>query len=92
MRTSRFVVRKRRGVAQAIMTWLLTIIIIAAVYIPLNFAVQMYQNIQVQLWPTGIFDPNTLVFVNSYWLFFPVIVFFTGIGYVYLRAQRQGPE
>ena len=91
MRT-RTAFRRRRGVAQAIAVFLLTIVLVAAIYIPLNFAVQEYGVIQQQQWPTNVYDPDSLSFVVSYWTWLPPLIFFVGIAYVYLKAQIRGPE
>jgi len=81
---------KRRAVAQAVIVFLLMIILVGGLYIPLNMAFQSYQSIQVQLWSNNVFDADSLTFVNEYWITFPVFVFFISIGYLYLKAQKRG--
>jgi len=83
--------KQRKGVAQAIMVFLLLIILTAAIYIPLNFAVQSYESIQQSLWPasSGVFDTDALLFVEQYWLWLPAILFFIFISYVYLKAEKR---
>lgn len=81
---------KRHGIAQAILVFLLVIILVGALYIPMNYAFQNYQLIQGQLWSNNVFDADSLQFVNLYWEFFPVFVFFVSFGYLFLKAQRRG--
>jgi hypothetical protein len=80
--------RKRRGVAQAIATYMLMLILFAGLYIPLNYAVSQYNSLVNTNILAG-YDPSTLQFVNSYWTWLPAIIFFVGIGYVYMKAQQR---
>jgi ABC-type Fe3+ transport system permease subunit len=83
------ILKKRYGVAQAILVFLLGIIILALLYIPLNYGVQQFQYLQSSIWNNGIFDPDTLVFISTYWTWFPIFSFFILIMYVFMKAQKR---
>ena len=90
MKMRQMVFKRRPAVAQAIGVFILMLVIVASVYIPMNLAITQYEGLTTGANPvlTG-YDPSTLAFVQSYWIWLPAFIFFVGIAYVYMKAQRQ---
>jgi hypothetical protein len=82
-------ITKRRGVAQAIVVFLLVLILAGALYIPLNYSITTFNSLQTSGILTG-YDANSLSFVQTYWTWLPIILLFATIPFVYLRAQKRG--
>jgi cbb3-type cytochrome oxidase subunit 3 len=79
---------KKRGVAQAIIVFILILVLVGAIFIPLNLAVSQFNQLQ----SSGIlggFDNDSLSFVQTLWLWLPAIVVFASITYVYMKAQKR---
>lgn len=81
--------RARRGIAQAIGVFVFLIVLFGALYIPLNAVVLQYEALQQTLWANSVFDINALAFMESWWVWMPVIVLLIGIEYVYLQSQKR---
>jgi hypothetical protein len=82
-------ITKRRGVAQAIVVFLLVLILAGALYIPLNYSITTFNSLQTSGILSG-YDASSLSFVNTYWAWLPAIILFATIPFVYLRAQKRG--
>jgi hypothetical protein len=88
MMENKRVMKRRRAVAQAIVVFLLVVILTAALYVPLEFAVSQFNSLQSSGILSG-YDASSLSFVNTFWLWVPVIVLFATVPYVYLKAQKR---
>ena len=51
---------------------------------------------QLQTWGTtnfgvGVYNPDALSFMNTTWVYLPLILIMTGVLYLLIRAQRRAP-
>jgi uncharacterized phage infection (PIP) family protein YhgE len=89
MMENKRVMKRRRAVAQAIVVFLLVIILAGALYVPLNYAVTQFASLQSSGILSG-YDSDTLSFVQTFWIWLPITLLFAAIPFVYLRAQKRG--
>lgn len=70
----------------------LLLILVAPIYILLNWAMSNIDIIQSTLWGGGgYYDASSNMFLNTWWTWLPIIIFFLCIAYLIVRYQRRDP-
>lgn len=85
-------IKRRRGIAVALIIFILGVIIAGFAMIVLDQFFKSFQAYGQTNYPTGYYDPNILAFFQDAWFLFPVVVLIVLSVWLYLRSQESGVE
>ena len=81
---------RRRGIATALLIFILAIIVGGFFLIVMDQVVQLATSYGNQAYPVGVYDPGTLLFLQDGWVLFPVVTLIILSIWLYLRSQESG--
>lgn len=82
--------KKRRAIGWQVAVFLLSMILFSFIWSIIAYEVfPQYQTFQINNFPSGVFDPDTLIFMNTLVVFFPLAVLFSGGLWLWNAAQRK---
>jgi hypothetical protein len=84
--------KRRRGIAVALIIFILAIIIGGFTMIVMNELFTGFQAYGQSAYPTGYYDLSMLTFFQMSWFWMPVIVIIVLSIWLYLRSQESGTE
>jgi hypothetical protein len=67
----------------------LLLILVAPIYIVLNYAMSGVNLFSNTIWSSGYYDNDTNTFVNEWWLWIPGTIFFISMLWLFVRYQRR---
>lgn len=70
---------------------ILTLILVAPVYILLSWAMTNVNTLQTTIWTSGYYDADSNTFLTTWWLWLPIIIFILCMVYLVVRYQRRDP-
>lgn len=82
--------KRMGGGAFETMVVILLLVLVAGIYILLNWAISGVNVLATTTW-SGDYDSNSSIFMGTIWTWLPIIVFFVLMLYLFVRYQRRSP-
>ena len=89
MKGFRAFLKWREAIAYDMTELIVTWIVFAVIFIVFGAIVSFFQNWQQTQYPTGVFDPTYLGFVNQYWLWLPFGMLMIGAVWGFMKAIKK---
>jgi hypothetical protein len=81
--------KQRRGIATALLIFIIALIVGGFVMIIFDQVFQSTTSWQVQNYPSGVYDPNVLLFFQDGWTYMAIIVVVIMSVWLYLRSEES---